>query len=216
MNIKSILLASTLFVTSTTIATAATIWTDWTDLTLGYPGTASGTLGTIEISYSGEVFRGSVTNVTPNIWNPETTYVGGLVDTSPDTIGDYIGLNGSTNTGTITFSSTVTNPVIAIWSLGSPSTGASFTFDAIPVLQVGGPNSSYGGSSIVVNGNTVSGNEGNGVVLFEGNYSSLSWISTNENWYAFTVGSAVPIPAAAWLFGSGLIGLIGVARRKKV
>ncbi len=28
--------------------------------------------------------------------------------------------------------------------------------------------------------------------------------------------SAVPVPAAAWLFGLGLIGLIGVARRKKV
>lgn len=27
--------------------------------------------------------------------------------------------------------------------------------------------------------------------------------------------STVPIPAAAWLFGSGLIGLIGIARRKK-
>ena len=27
--------------------------------------------------------------------------------------------------------------------------------------------------------------------------------------------SAVPIPAAVWLFGSGLIGLIGIARRKK-
>ena len=27
--------------------------------------------------------------------------------------------------------------------------------------------------------------------------------------------SAVPVPAAAWLFGSGLIGLIGIARRKK-
>ena len=26
---------------------------------------------------------------------------------------------------------------------------------------------------------------------------------------------AVPVPAAAWLFGSGLLGLIGVARRKK-
>jgi hypothetical protein len=25
---------------------------------------------------------------------------------------------------------------------------------------------------------------------------------------------AVPIPAAAWLFGSGLLGLIGVARKK--
>ena len=30
----------------------------------------------------------------------------------------------------------------------------------------------------------------------------------------FTV-TAVPVPTAAWLFGSGLIGLIGVARRKK-
>ena len=29
------------------------------------------------------------------------------------------------------------------------------------------------------------------------------------------VVSAVPIPAAAWLFGSGLLGLIGIAKRKK-
>ena len=33
--------------------------------------------------------------------------------------------------------------------------------------------------------------------------------------YAVWEVSAVPVPAAAWLFGSGLIGLIGVARRKK-
>jgi hypothetical protein len=29
------------------------------------------------------------------------------------------------------------------------------------------------------------------------------------------VPSAVPVPAAVWLFGSGLLGLVGVARRKK-
>ena len=29
------------------------------------------------------------------------------------------------------------------------------------------------------------------------------------------MASAVPVPAAVWLFGSGLIGLIGIARRKK-
>lgn len=39
-----------------------------------------------------------------------------------------------------------------------------------------------------------------------GNFADLS------NARAFSV---VPIPAAAWLFGSGLIGLAGVARRKK-
>jgi hypothetical protein len=33
--------------------------------------------------------------------------------------------------------------------------------------------------------------------------------------YSITIStSAVPVPAAVWLFGSGLIGLIGIARRK--
>jgi hypothetical protein len=30
------------------------------------------------------------------------------------------------------------------------------------------------------------------------------------------VGAVIPVPAAVWLFGTGLIGLIGIARRKKV
>ena len=31
----------------------------------------------------------------------------------------------------------------------------------------------------------------------------------------FTLVSQVPVPAAVWLFGSGLLGLVGMARRKK-
>lgn len=33
---------------------------------------------------------------------------------------------------------------------------------------------------------------------------------------ALAAPAAVPVPAAAWLMGSGLLGLIGVARRKAV
>ena len=45
------------------------------------------------------------------------------------------------------------------------------------------------------------------------NYTIIDMQQTaNFDWQ---IVSAVPVPAAAWLFGSGLIGLIGVARRKK-
>ena len=42
-------------------------------------------------------------------------------------------------------------------------------------------------------------------------YFDLNFITYSDD--AFV--SAVPVPAAVWLFGSGLIGLIGVARRKE-
>ena len=32
--------------------------------------------------------------------------------------------------------------------------------------------------------------------------------------WAVHSGDVIPIPAAVWLFGSGLLGLVGVARRK--
>jgi hypothetical protein len=37
----------------------------------------------------------------------------------------------------------------------------------------------------------------------------------NSSIFTMTATSAVPLPAAVWLFGSGLFGLIAVARRKK-
>ncbi len=39
--------------------------------------------------------------------------------------------------------------------------------------------------------------------------------SSRSAYTSSTVVSAVPVPAAVWLFGSGLLGLIGVARRKR-
>lgn len=50
-------------------------------------------------------------------------------------------------------------------------------------------------------------------------YSSSNMSSTNfplNFAWAVRDGDVIPIPPAIWLFGSGLLGLIGVARRKKV
>ncbi len=48
------------------------------------------------------------------------------------------------------------------------------------------------------------------------NYHSQSF-STNSAWAVYTGDvSAIPVPAAVWLFGSGLLGLVGIGRRKNV
>ena len=49
--------------------------------------------------------------------------------------------------------------------------------------------------------------------FFEGEDDAFNLITGYWNTSSFTV-TPVPVPAAVWLFGSGLLGLVGVARRK--
>jgi len=211
-----VLSVTTLFATATF---AATTWTDWTSATVGNPGSAAGTLNGVQVTYSGEV-GGSVLNGTSNIWAPNTSFIGGTVTTSPSMVGDDIRLVGAfTGTNTLTFGTPLQNPVFAIWSLGQPGLAASFTFNATPTLQAGGPNSLFGGQTITVLGNVVSGSEGNGVVQFTGTFGSISWTNTFENFYAFTVGlngpiGAVPEPETYAMLLAGL-GLLGFAARRR-
>ena len=61
-------------------------------------------------------------------------------------------------------------------------------------------------------------------VTFSGGFDFLN--GSKFTWYADSLYnvlavhsgdvSAVPVPAAVWLFGSGLLGLLGVARRKRI
>jgi hypothetical protein len=62
-----------------------------------------------------------------------------------------------------------------------------------------------------------------GILVATGNINGDYWSGFNNVQYTeifnLTItadASAVPVPAAAWLFGSGLLGLVGVARRKKM
>jgi hypothetical protein len=56
--------------------------------------------------------------------------------------------------------------------------------------------------------------------LFDTNYGGQYYSYKPNSFYAWAVhsgdvgASTVPVPAAVWLFGSGLAGLLGMARRK--
>jgi hypothetical protein len=52
-------------------------------------------------------------------------------------------------------------------------------------------------------------------LTFDVNAGTNYFFGADAGVSGYTDVSAVPVPAAVWLFGSGLIGLIGVARRKK-
>ena len=209
-------------------ASATTInWVQWsTSYTAGQTtGSASGTISTspsVNLTYTGEVQSVFPLGNYPS-WGPSPTFDAGGLNAPPST-GGIVQLIGGPNTltDTITFSAPVTNPYIAIWSLGQTGVNASFNFNATPVLDSGGGSNEYGGSTISVVGNNVYGIEGNGVVQFNGTFTSISWTNpVYENWYGFTVGIAnvasneVPEPLTLSLFGAGLIGAASLRRRRK-
>jgi hypothetical protein len=54
------------------------------------------------------------------------------------------------------------------------------------------------------------------IALRNTQFTSWMTIPHEQQWTLRVETGEVPIPSAVWLFGSGLLGLIGVARRKKV
>jgi hypothetical protein len=70
--------------------------------------------------------------------------------------------------------------------------------------------SDSGGVRTLTPGATGTGTSFGGVTMINGFSGQTPGINMTT-----PAPSAVPVPAAAWLFGSGLLGLVGVARRKK-
>ena len=109
-------------------------------------------------------------------------------------------VEGGTYTGIVVGAGQIGGSILFDW-------GATKNIDVINVWDVcsgcGGYTSTDG-----IGGNPANPDGIRGYGMLDGAFPNF-----NAN-FDFKV-AAVPVPAAVWLFGSGLLGLVGVARRKK-
>lgn len=144
-----------------------------------------------------------------NSWNQRTT---------TDSTWTYASLPGEATDRlhlgrdfTITFDKNIKSILFAFQDNEGVADGG-FDFGIVPD-EISGSGISLDGSIIRIGGS-------GGWALFTG-LNTSSFTDNNMlpdgndiSWYVLET-AAVPIPGAVWLFGTGLIGLIGMARRKK-
>src|SRR5688572_24698970 len=154
------------------------IWTDWTARTISPAGSASGTMGGIAVNYAGEVQSPTQISCGTNYWAAGNPYTSATVDNAPPGC-DIITLQGGATlpANVITFGSAVTNPVMAILSLGQPGFAVTYDFaQPFNVLSFGAGH--FGGGTLTEGaGDTLIGVEGHGVIQFLGTFTSISWTS---------------------------------------
>jgi hypothetical protein len=103
---------------------------------------------------------------------------------------------------------TVANPTIGAWAAFTTGTSTNLNKGTTAAY-------SQTGSALVDAGAGM----WTGTLVSVGNIGS-TWGAFNktqytELWDIKITAAAVPVPAAVWMFGSGLLGLVGVARRRK-
>lgn len=217
MKMKKLLFGTVLFlilILSVSAAQAGTVY--WTDWAASGPGTVTGTMNigseTVDVTFSG-AYSFAQTSGGTNYWNPATPYLSATVENAPPA-SDIIALSSSGSV-TITFSQSVTNPLLALvsWNGNRPrfeneieflSYGRGYWGNGTPVMD-SDKKGFYGSGEV------------HGVLQMAGTYDSITFTHTSEGWHGLTVGvvdvAPVPLPAALWLFGSGLAGLVGLRRK---
>ena len=199
-------------------AAAPVTWTDWTDA----DGTsATGTAGGVTVTFNGDLDPSAQTNGGTNYWsvNSGIFTAPGFDNAPPDS--DIIRLNDGSGAQTLTFSTPVTDPLMAIMSLGRRNLEVRYDFDA-PFTILNQGEGFWGGDANALSnpsGNVLSGFEGHGLIQFDGTFSTLSWtIQDPEFWHGFQIGYAesqqVPVPASLLFLGLGLAAAGGFGLRR--
>jgi len=192
-------LAAILLTLSAATANAASITYD-VNRTIG-DGTVTGfieTDGTL-----GDLFATNISDWSLTLTAPDPNNTGGVIsDTISKSNSDSVFIVGPLNTTAVTATST---QLLYDFTASADSTYMLFFGATSPnlnwCLETTNCNSDGVGSMEYISYIDTSGNK---VIL-----SSVDHTGT------IVFATAVPVPAAVWLFGSGLIGLVGFVRRKR-
>ena len=127
-----------------------------------------------------------------------------------DSTGTRIGLV-TYGTASTNYLSDIISPADPTWHLNELTEGALLNLDL--------------GITDILSNITIDETSIDSVTMYFRTYTSYYGSATAELWVdnvcvdqgdvCVADSSVVPVPAAVWLFGSGLLGLVGVARRKK-
>lgn len=174
-------------------------WAKWSGGDAGATGNAQGTIsppsGDITVTYDGQLTAlqtSAATLLAGNDWTPASTYTSATVADGPPDPG-ILELTGGTDAPcTVTFSRAVTNPVMAIFSLGdfSLNVTASYEFVQPFVILSSGPGIYGLAGSFTESGQVLSGHEGNGVIQLTGTFTSIQFKNPVSEYYSgITVGA---------------------------
>lgn len=175
------------------------VWADWTAATIAEQGSAQakfaigGFDGGLSLAYAGSLYNAQLDGGLP-YWTPGTAYKSAAVPNSPDSNELIMLAGGMGSVHSLTFSAPVTDPVLAVMSLGSVDTTTVCQFETdFELLSTGDAYYKEGEALKHLPDNKLAGRESSGSIRFKGTFTTIRWTALiSEPWYGLTVG--VPSP----------------------